>query len=134
MRRGGGTPTGLIETERLAGWWRRLLGYLIDGLIISLISYALFHEASGPTLIVQIAYWVFFVGYADHATIGMRILGMRVVPSDGRPTISYVDAFIRWVMMLVGAVALGLGFLWAAWSPRRQAWHDSVARTLVVMA
>ena len=118
----------------LAGFWRRFLGYLIDAIIISIVCQLIFRRTDSVELVVFLAYWVFFVGYRDHATLGMRILGMKVVPSDGRPEVTYVDALIRRAMMIVGSLALMLGFLWAAWSPRRQAWHDSVARTLVVRA
>lgn len=74
------------------------------------------------------------VGYPGHATLGMRLFRMRVVPSDGRPQISYLDAFLRWLIMTVGLLCFGIGFLVAAWNPRRQAWHDQVARTLVMRA
>ena len=58
---------------------------------------------------------------------------MKVVPSDGRATVTYVDALVRWLMMLVSGLFFDLGFLWAAWDPHRQTWHDHVAKTLVAM-
>jgi len=125
---------------QLAGWWRRLVGYWLDGIfcgvIGGIIGFGLGASGwvGGSVLfgtIVGVVYWVFFVGH-DGATVGMRILGMRVVPSDGRPKVTYVDAFVRYLMMLVGGWCLALGFLWAAWDSRRQGWHDHVAKTLVV--
>ena len=32
------------------------------------------------------------------------------------------------------SLPLGLGYLWAFFHPRRQAWHDLIADTLVVRA
>jgi uncharacterized RDD family membrane protein YckC len=34
--------------------------------------------------------------------------------------------------MAASALPLGLGFAWAAWDPRGQAWHDRIAGTVVV--
>jgi uncharacterized RDD family membrane protein YckC len=117
--------------DTTAGWWRRFLGYLIDGTIVGVIGAAV-GNARWLAFLLGVAYWVFFIGYDGHATLGMRLLGMRVVPEDGRDRVTYVDALVRWIMMVVGGACLGLGFLWAAWDNKRQAWHDKVARTLVV--
>ena len=114
-----------------AGWWRRFVGYVIDSAIINAVATVL-GFSRGMELLLAAAYWVVLVGYPGHATVGMRVLGMHVVPSDGRPDITYVDALVRWLMMLVGLILLGIGFLVAAWDVRRQAWHDQVARTLVM--
>jgi len=138
MATGLGNVPGLFvsapETRALlAGFWRRLLGYLIDGFLLAAVSLLLGRPGAWLSVLLSAAYWTFFVGYHDHATIGMRVLGMRVTPADGRPGVTYVDALVRWLMMIVGGAAFALGFLWAAWDPRRQAWHDKVARTLVVL-
>jgi uncharacterized RDD family membrane protein YckC len=112
----------------IAGWWRRLVGYLVDILVTTALGLAL----HGFGLLVAAAYWIFFVGYPGNATLGMRALGMHVVPADGREQVTYMDALIRWLMMLVSGAVFGLGYLWAAWDPKRQTWHDKVAHTLVV--
>jgi uncharacterized RDD family membrane protein YckC len=117
-----------MGTYTLAGWWRRFTGFLIDAVIVTALA-SLLHVIGA---ILAAAYWIFFVGYPGNATIGMRALGMRVVPADNRPTLTYMDALVRWLMMIVSGVCLDLGYLWAAWDPRRQTWHDKVARTLVV--
>ena len=115
----------------LAGWWRGLAGYLIDGLVVSAAT-RLLGAGGALALALSAVYWVAWLGSAGHATVGMRAVGVRVVPADSRPTVTYLDAFTRWLMMTVAALALGLGFLWAAWDPHRQTWQDRVARTLVV--
>ena len=116
----------------LAGWWRRLLQYLIDGLIVGIVGRFVFGGSEFFEVLLSAAYWIFFIGYDRHATLAMRLLRIHVVPSDGRPEVTYADAAIRFLMMLVSAIPLGLGFLWAAWDHRRRGWHDMVARTLVV--
>ncbi len=42
------------------------------------------------------------------------------------------DVLIRLAGYLLSAAVLMLGFLWAAFSPRRQGWHDKLAGTIVV--
>lgn len=39
---------------------------------------------------------------------------------------------IRYIGYLVSTLPFGLGFIWAAFHPRKQAWHDLLAGTLVV--
>ncbi|RYY81863.1 MAG: RDD family protein, partial [Comamonadaceae bacterium] len=34
----------------------------------------------------------------------------------------------------VSAIPLCIGFLWVAWDPRKQGWHDKLAGTVVVRA
>lgn len=128
------------ERLPLAGWWRRWVAYGLDGfftgVIGSLVGGVLGAMGAVPTaflagVVLGCAYWVYWIGH-DGATIGMRILGMRVVPSDGRERVTYSDAFVRYLLMIVGAWFFMLGFLWAAWDSQRQAWHDHVAKTLVV--
>lgn len=116
----------------LAGWWRRLVGYWLDGIFVGVVGAVLAAAHLVPlAFLASVAYWVYFIGH-DGSTLGMRMLGMKVVPSDGRLAVTYADALVRWLMMLVSSI-LDLGFLWAAWDPRRQTWHDHVAKTLVVM-
>lgn len=67
------------------------------------------------------------------ATPGMMACGIRVVREDGQP-LGLGTAFVRFLMVIVGAIPLFLGWLWMFWDPKRQGWHDKVAKTLVVRA
>ncbi len=120
----------------LGGFWRRFLAYVLDGVIASIageiVGLAL-HDVFVGSLIVTVVYWIGTVG-AWQQTLGMRILGLRVVPSTERVRVSWADSLVRYLMMIVGGLCFGLGFLWAAWDPQRQTWHDHVAKTLVVSA
>jgi uncharacterized RDD family membrane protein YckC len=65
------------------------------------------------------------------ATIGKRILGLRVLDARGiRMTIG--RALGRNHAKIISYIPPGLGFLWALWSKRRQGWHDLIAKTIVV--
>lgn len=81
--------------------------------------------------------WVFFAAYFAGlwiwrgTTIGGIVLRVRVVRLDGRP-MDVGTALVRAVGALFGALALGLGYFWAAWDPEKQGWHDKIAGTVVV--
>lgn len=73
-------------------------------------------------------YWVCnAIGWSP----GKRVLGLRIVTSEGRPP-GVMRGFARTVGMLLSFLALGLGHLWAFWDRRRQCWHDKLAGTYVV--
>lgn len=67
------------------------------------------------------------------ATLGKRLLGLRVVGADGRrPSLRRSAA--RAVLSLLSAALLGLGLLLALFTRSGRALHDLVARTWVVEA
>jgi uncharacterized RDD family membrane protein YckC len=64
-------------------------------------------------------------------TIGMALLGIRVVRTDGSP-IGARQAVLRTVTLPLSFLILGLGFLGILTNRRRYALHDRLARTAVV--
>ncbi|HEX3981875.1 MAG TPA: RDD family protein [Acidimicrobiales bacterium] len=64
-------------------------------------------------------------------TIGMAVLGIRVVKTDGTP-IALRQAAVRTIALPLSIIALGLGFLGILTNRNRYAWHDRLARTAVV--
>ncbi len=64
-------------------------------------------------------------------TIGMGIVGLRVVRTNGRK-LGLSTAIIRLVGFTLSLLTLGLGFLWAIFDDERQALHDKMARTYVI--
>lgn len=89
-------------------------------------------ELVATPLLVSAAYWVWSVA-AWGATPGMMAAGARVVRTDGGGRPDPGRAALRWAAGAASALPLGLGLLWAAWDPRKQGWHDKIAKTLVVL-
>ncbi len=58
-------------------------------------------------------------------------MGIRVVDAAGN-RISVARSIGRNSFKLVSYFPIGLGFLWAAFSRKKQGWHDMVAKTYVV--
>jgi uncharacterized RDD family membrane protein YckC len=80
-----------------------------------------------PTLLV---YFVFTSGLLG-TTPGQRLMGLKVTRLN-RSEPSPWQRFLRPIACLVTLLSLGAGFLWAVRSPRHQAVHDTITRTLVL--
>ncbi|MFD3004527.1 RDD family protein [Thermus tengchongensis] len=129
----------------IASPWRRLMASLIDGLILVPLSFLLMALAginplAQTTTFVQdllfnwIPSWAYYVIFTAlyGATPGKMALGLKVVRTDGQP-VDWLTAFVREVPgKTLAALPLLLGYLWAFFHPKRQAWHDLIADTLVV--
>jgi len=76
--------------------------------------------------------FVYYVGFWLLAgqTPGKALLGVAVIRADGRP-LGAGGAIVRWLGYWLSGI-LFLGYLWILVDNRRQAWHDKLARTLVV--
>jgi uncharacterized RDD family membrane protein YckC len=126
-----------------AGFWVRFLAYLIDGIVLAVPSLALAVLAQGLgggserglavrllAALVSIAYFV--VTWARGGTLGMRVLGLGVVNIVTGERIGIGRSALRYVGFVVGALLCYLGWIWVAFDPYKQAWHDRLAGTAVI--
>jgi uncharacterized RDD family membrane protein YckC len=132
-----------------AGFWLRVAAALIDGLIVSAVSIP-FTLATGGDLgdpgsradvfgspwypVVTVAQWLYYAlmeSSSKQATVGKMALGIRVTDLDGR-RIGFGRATGRYFAKILSALILGIGFLMAAFTEKKQALHDMIAGTLVV--
>lgn len=131
-----------------AGFWIRVLAYIIDiiplaiiGVLLALVSGEPLIDAdpeaasAGFTdligLIVGIAYFVGFESSSYQATPGKMALGLIVTDSDGR-RISPMRAAGRYFAKILSGLILLIGFIMVAFTERKQGLHDMIAGTLVV--
>ncbi|MPZ90379.1 MAG: hypothetical protein GEU68_01910 [Actinobacteria bacterium] len=150
-----------------AAWWQRLCAALIDAfvtwgptiLVLTIIDAAMVPGSLDPfaneidsttraaAMIVAftLCYFVFFSAYfaltnggESGATLGKRLMRIRVVDQYDGNRIGPGRAFLRWVLMGVFWMAAYLpgliNLLWPLWDPQRQAWHDKLANSVVVTA
>jgi uncharacterized RDD family membrane protein YckC len=128
-------PTGVGEP---AGFWRRFAGSIIDGIVVGVVEtiFAVILGRSagyGVGLIVSAAYFTYFHGRTGQ-TPGNAVLGIRVVDvrdNPGQP-IGYGRAFVRWLVSIVSAIVIFLGYLWMLWDPQKQTWHDKAAGSVPI--
>ena len=132
------------------GFWRRVIAYLVDAFLLSFVGGAFPYlvittnpntspgNASGPvgasSLLVSFLYFVFFWSeYGGGRTLGMRLLGIKVIAEDGQK-VAILEAVVRWIGLWLSFVLCFVGVIWVAFDARKQGWHDKMAHTLVVPA
>ncbi len=88
----------------------------------------------GPILLVgglAVFYTVWRESSAWHATLGKKLLGLRVVDLDGR-RITFWKSASRKFNKSISSLIPGIGYLMPLWTAKRQALHDRMARCLVI--
>ena len=83
----------------------------------------------GLYLVISVAYDLGFWMLAGQ-TPGKRLMGVRVVRSDGQRL--HLGNAIRRELAYPLSGLLFLGYLWILFDNRRQGWHDKLAGTIVV--
>ncbi len=106
----------------------------IDALIVWAVIRLLLswpHEGSTRLCILALAVYGAVMWKAKGTTVGGIALDLRVVRLDSRP-LDWPTACVRALGCILSLCALGLGFIWIAIDPGKQAWHDKLAGTIVV--
>ena len=131
------------------GFWPRVGASIIDGLIQFMATapllvaiygwdYFLNNDSfiSGPAdFLISIVFpFVAIVVFWLHkqATPGKMAVSAHVVDARTGKTISTGQAIGRYLAYIVSFLPMGLGFLWVAFDPRKQGWHDKLAGTVVI--
>lgn len=139
----------VADGRRLAGFWLRALGALLDALLVVVLASVAVPaylaavgtrtlDLADPNLPLVAGAVVFVAAVYDVAatrlwggTLGKRVAGLRVLTREGeRPGTGQLVA--RLLGRIVSALPALLGFLWVGWDPRKQTWHDRLADTVVV--
>jgi uncharacterized RDD family membrane protein YckC len=141
---------GALESApSLAAYRYRVGGYLIDWFLILLVVQLALHPlrlSRGTELLVtygvRVVYASAMLSLLDGRTLGMQVLGLRCVRSDGAGSLRLSQAIYRSVaaeliavpslFSLLGVLAPVADLTWPAWDPLNQTLHDKLASTLVV--
>lgn len=142
----------LVSAYAFAGFWKRVIAYILDGIIFSilfgilafLLGGSLFSMSSqSPANIMAIfgiyaliypAWWLYFAlmeSSSSQATFGKKIVGIKVTDLNGQP-IGFGHATGRHFAAFITQMTFTIGYLMAAFTARKQSLHDLVASTLVV--
>jgi uncharacterized RDD family membrane protein YckC len=151
----GSSPERLVVVY--AGFWLRAVAYLLDSLVIGfLAALAIFlplmergaippdnpwflyqnqsRQVLAMWLLMFMVTWLYFASFeasAWQATPGKKLLGLRVTDLAGR-RITFTRASWRYLGKLIFGSILFFGFLFAAFTPRKQALYDMTAECLVL--
>lgn len=138
----------MIAGVPFAGFWSRVGATIVDAIVL-FIAYLLLAIVvvlllamtgeGGGTLLIGLVNWiavgVYYVwgwsSWSGGQTLGKRAMNQRVVNEAGLP-LSKLRALGRLFAAGLSALPFGLGYLWAAWDPQRQTWHDKIVGSYVV--
>ncbi|MCK5715975.1 MAG: RDD family protein [Thiomargarita sp.] len=139
-----------------AGFWRRLMAFVVDMLwilpIVGLLLYFntaidsfntltlleplilqdfIVYKMLPVLLIVALLILWFWVRYG--ATPGKFLFDCEIVDARTGKCIGLGQSLLRYVGYLISVLSLGLGFLWIMWDKRKQGWADKIAGTMVII-
>jgi uncharacterized RDD family membrane protein YckC len=137
-----------------AGFWRRFAAFFIDNIIMgiaggilgAIVGMAAVSSGNAPggqispglsagvqllSFLMQLVYFAGMESSSSQATLGKLALGIKVVDLHGW-RITFGRAIGRNLARILSAIILGIGYIMAAFTERKQALHDMMAGTLVV--
>jgi len=142
------------ESIQYAGFWRRLLAFILDSFLFGAVVVPFLvliygrdyfywsSEQTGMFAIYGIADFllttllpvVLIIGFWTRlgATPGKLLLDCRVVDAKTLLPLSGKKAMLRCLAYLASALPIYLGFVWIAFDKRKQGLHDKLAGTLVL--
>jgi len=136
------------EELEYVGFWARLLASIIDTVLSAMVFYPILYAVfgkeyfiSGPLvpgpgdfilthILPAVAIIVFW--FYKSATPGKMAIHAKIVDAKTGLPPSKKQLVGRYFAYYVSTIPLFMGFLWIAWDPRKQGWHDKLAGTVVV--
>ena len=115
-----------------AGFWRRFIALIIDGLI--LIIPAMILNILIPfvgSIVLVLLYKPVFESSPLQGTPGKAMMGMMVFPINGG-RVTFKQALIRYAVSIISGMILCVGYLMNLFTAKRQTLHDMVSETIVV--
>ncbi len=157
----GVTGVAVRPTVQYAGFWLRLVAWIIDRIVLQVASWILllpfaasmgtasFFRGRPPSpeeifpfvrhifrfaLIALVLDWLYYAlleSSAWQGTLGKKALGLEVTDLSGR-RVSFGRATGRFFARIISGLTLGIGFIMAGFTERKQALHDIIAGCLVI--
>jgi uncharacterized RDD family membrane protein YckC len=124
-----------LATARYAGVWVRFVALVLDGATLGLVNLIFFTTPAAPLVIAVAVLYAPGLWWALGATPGQMIVGVRVVSAKDLGAITLAMTIVRFVVFLLEIYIfpfVTVGLVWAAFEPRKRAWHDIAARTVVI--
>lgn len=142
-----------------AGFWKRFVAAMVDGFLLFIIGAgfgfvagllfgAIMSAGAGVSegallvfnIVIQIISivlgWLYYAlqeSSAYQGTFGKRAIGIKVTDLEGHP-ISFKRATGRFFGKYLSYISLLIGFLMVPFTKKKQALHDKLAGTLVIMS
>lgn len=135
---------------RYAGFWIRVVAYIIDYFVISIVSWilmavfgissfvmnpndfnlSLFVGVYMIMIVLWVAYYVVMETSSSQGTFGKMAVGIKVGKANGE-RLTLLNAIGRFFSKILSGLILCVGYMMAGWDPKKQALHDKIADTYV---
>jgi len=124
---------------KYGGFWIRFAASMVDSILaLAIIMPFLTLVYDQKYFINFILTWIFpfivvvvFWKYKS-ATPGKMLFRLIIVDAKTLQKPTTAQLIIRYFSYYVSTIPFCLGFLWIAFDPRKQGWHDKIASTLVI--
>lgn len=134
-----GIPAEVGVKGKPAGFWIRVVAWIIDAIILSVVggilSFAIEGDPLGSggastllDLVIGIGYYVFMTGNYG-ATLGKMALNIYILNEQGERRIGYGRAALRYIGSFVSAIILLIGYIMVAFREDKRGLHDLIANT-----
>ena len=129
------TQIGPAPSLVFGGFWIRVLAFIVDGILLGIVEAILIWALTTTGQeIADVIGIVYFIGLwaTTGQTVGMVPFGLRVVRNSDGGKITWGNAILRFIGLIVAIVALFIGVVWVAFDSRKRGLHDVIGRTVVV--
>ena len=135
------TPPAAAMSDKV-GFLTRVVAFVVDTILVAIAASIITAGAFGGDLmrsqalsaLLGLLYYVYFSSASGGGqTLGMRMLNVKVVRTDGSP-LTVTGAVVRYVGLIISFFVFFIGVIWVAFDAQKQGWHDKIAGTYVVRA
>ena len=77
--------------------------------------------------VALVVFWTY-----RQATPGKMIVSAKIVDAKTGGPLTVGQSIGRYLGYFVSTIPFGLGLIWVAFDPKKQGWHDKLARTVVI--
>lgn len=130
------------------GFWPRVGATIIDTILLLIITLPLTYMVYGELYfgseqlvlgpadfvinwvapaVVVILFWI-----SRGQTPGKMAIGAKIVDAETGGPISPGKAIIRYIGYFISLIGLFIGYIWVGFDPKKQGWHDHIAKTVVI--
>ena len=118
----GYPPVAYAAAPRYAGFWIRFVAAIIDGVIMAI----LFITIIGGIIYLPLMWW------KKGQTVGMMALGLRIVRNSDGGKITWANAILRYIGLIIAFAVIFIGVIWVAFDSRKRGWQDMIGGTVVI--